>query len=490
MAKLLGKRKNKKDLLQDEWGEKGDPYKTTLQTLDDYGVYEIRGFSQRKINIMNWLIRGIITLLAVIAVLVAIMPITLSGKVNTIENRVESMQTPAFKSRYDDLGKSIIQAYYSHQEPPVNLMSNISWAGYKGEDNDSSQSSPVEDSAPIIVNNLSLIRSPETVKMSPSRDRDTVFTNPRNEVLVYSGTVDGKPYEFSISLIIPNVDDPTTLPYLASPPVMMPAKNIILTNESDLDTPAQSDGYTPLKLNEFSLKAIADWASAYAQDDTESLKRITGDQSAAHMYHGLGGFSLEGTPTSLWAFQNSLGTLQDDTDDFIISRVQFRMVKRLDNNLSNTQREVLGERTGMFVQTQTFDLMLRNFSSGTPNVVAWGPAGTWSSLSEFGNATEITQEDIDKQSNNQSQEVENSETQTQESVASNAVPTLESQQRATNTISSSKSAENNNSNSATPSTKKNVSSRQSARENTRKEEKSNNSNSQREKTLESDKKGY
>lgn len=490
MAKLLGKRKNKKDLLQDEWGEKRDPYKTTLQTLDDYGVYEIRGFSQRKINIMNWLIRGIITLLAVIAVLVAIMPITLSGKVNTIENRVESMQTPAFKSRYDDLGKSIIQAYYSHQEPPVNLMSNISWAGYKGEDNDSSQSSPVEDSAPIIVNNLSLIRSPETVKMSPSRDRDTVFTNPRNEVLVYSGTVDGKPYEFSISLIIPNVDDPTTLPYLASPPVMMPAKNIILTNESDLDTPAQSDGYTPLKLNEFSLKAIADWASAYAQDDTESLKRITGDQSAAHMYHGLGGFSLEGTPTSLWAFQNSLGTLQDDTDDFIISRVQFRMVKRLDNNLSNTQREVLGERTGMFVQTQTFDLMLRNFSSGTPNVVAWGPAGTWSSLSEFGNATEITQEDIDKQSNNQSQEVENSETQTQESVAPNAVPTLESQQRATNTISSSKSAENNNSNSATPSTKKNVSSRQSARENTRKEEKSNNSNSQREKTLESDKKGY
>ena len=484
MAKLLGRRKNKKDLLQDEWGEKGDPYKTTQQSLDDYGVYEIRGFSQRKINIMNWLVKGIITLLAVIAVLVAIMPITLSSKVNTIENRVDSMQTPAFKSRYDDLGKSIIQAYYSHQEPPVNLMSNISWAGYKGEDNDTNQSNPNVDSAPIIVNNLSLIRSPETVNMSPSRDRNTVFTNPRNEVLVYSGTVDGVPYEFSISLIIPDVDDPTILPYLASPPVMMPAKNIILTNESDIDTPSQSDGYNPLKLNEFSLKAISDWASAYAQDDTESLKRITGDQNAAHVYHGLGGFSLEGTPTSLWSFQNSLGTLQDDTDDFIISRVQFRMVKRLENNLSNTQREVLGERTGMFVQTQTFDLMLRNFSSGTPNVVAWGPAGTWSSLSEFGNATELTQEDVEKQSDQQQTEVENDNPDS-EVPESNNVPTLESQQRTTPTNSSTmtSSAENND--------RDTNDTNGSKKSNGKKEKSSSNKNSSKKsQSSETDKKGY
>jgi len=431
---IKSKRKNRKELLEDEYGEKGDPFKTTKQTLDDYGVMKLEGFLKKRINITNWLVKGILTLAAVISLLVAIMPITLNGKVNTMSNRIDSMQSPAFKTRYEDLGKAIITAYYNQDKPPVNIMSGVAWSIPNEEDEDtpSQEGNITNGSFPVHVENLALVRSPKTMNILPQSSKGSVFTNPKNEVLVYSGNINGDPYEFSISLIIPDIDDPTTLPYLASPPVMMPATQIVQTNETNLDTPSESAGYKDTKLNDFSVNAITEWASAYAQNDGDSLKRISGDQNPYHRYAGIGGFSVQGSAIPVWSYENNFATADNLEDDFIITRIQFNMVKRIDGARSDTQKEVIGSGTGEFVQTQTFDIMLRNFNAGTPNIVAWGPAGSWSSLVEFGNAVQISEKEA-KDSSKQTES--NEQNQQQETQSSEVVPTLSSQVQPSETSS-------------------------------------------------------
>lgn len=305
-------------------------------------------------------------------------------------------------------------------------MSGVAWSVPNEEDKDAAvqEGNVTNGSLPVHVENLALVRSPKTMNILPQSSKGSVFTNPKNEVLVYSGNIDGDPYEFSISLIIPDIDDPTTLPYLASPPVMMPATQIVQTNETNLDTPSEAAGYKDTKLNDFSVNSITEWASAYAQNDGDSLKRISGDQNPYHRYAGIGGFSVQGSAIPVWAYENNFATADNLEDDFIITRVQFNMVKRIDGARSNTQKEVIGSGVGEFVQTQTFDIMLRNFNAGTPNIVAWGPAGSWSSLVEFGNAVQISEKEA---KDNAKQTESNEQNQEQETQSSEAVPTLSSQ---------------------------------------------------------------
>lgn len=380
-------KKKKEDSLIDEWGSKTLPYETNSKAMESHGVIPVLQRKKKAKSIQAIMIKIAVIAWIIILVLVMVAAVRSGARVSNLQKKVDQMQTISFDSRYSELGASIIKAYYAGQEAPVNLMKGVEWER-------KSDSREVSIAKPN-VENLSLI-SVKNPAPSSSSAKNTVFVNPRSEVLVYSGMIDGKVYEFSVNLIIPDKDDYTNLPYLASVPSMLPASETILSEESNLDTPSDNpdSGYKKMSLNDSSLNTLTDWASAYAQDDRESLKRIVGDNDIRHAYHGIGGFSLVGSPMVLWSYQYDEGKDKDSGNDFIVARVQFNMTQSTSGTQSSdTQSEVIGNSSEEFIQTQTMDIMLNNFGAGSPDIVSWTPAGSWGMLKPYSNAVVIDLEE-------------------------------------------------------------------------------------------------
>lgn len=395
---LFSRNKKKDNPFEDEWGLKDVPYDTEEQRMKNAGIFPVTGRKRRARTIEEFAVKVIIILVVAFVALSLFSALRSGYRIEKVDERISTLESPAFKSQYNELGQSIIRAYYLSEEAPVNLMSGVSWERTSLGSSDYETGETSRDEQPKInVTNLALIRTPQTINVQASKENNSVFTNPRSEVLVYSGYVDGKLYEFSVNLIIPNVDDPTTLPYLASPPTMMPVPTMIQAEEANIDTPPIGGDslYSNITLNESSISTITSWASAYAQDDGDTIKRLAGDNNITHDYKGLGGFSLEGNPSIVWAFQYNNKGDDDVTNDAIIARVNFNISREVQNNSSDAESEILGERSGKFVQSQTMDIMLTNFSQGTPDLSAWSPAGSWATLTPYMNATVITGTETD-----------------------------------------------------------------------------------------------
>lgn len=374
----FGKKKERPD--KDEFGYKDIPYTTSEKAMEFRGIKPLRGASQKSVEIRRKTIVAATLATLTFFTLSSITALVSNGRTAQLETQVEQNVSPAFKSRYDSLGESIITSYFGQKTPPVNVMSNVQWP--TSDANTESSASSGGSSNSVEVQSLSLVNAYQTNfdKGDISKEDSPIFKNPKNEVLRYSGVIDGRQYEFGVYLIIPDIDNPRQLPYLVSPPTILPMDRLVTANVEG--SKPSGEQFTEQELNEGTINNINRWASAYAQDDRDTLKTLTGDGRVEAVYPGVGGFVLEGNPEVLWSYQFK----DNQTDeDRIVARIQFSMSTPVSGN-SSSSNDITGSSGGKFAPVQVMDVLLGNFSEGEADIIAWGPGGMWQTLEPRMNA--------------------------------------------------------------------------------------------------------
>lgn len=381
----------KKDKYEEDPTTRDIPYMTNQKTLDSYGIYPVR---KRSAKSAMWQrrIASFFVLASVAFIFFAMVTSIFSGnRVSSLSADVEQNKSPAFKSRYDSLGASIVTSYFSGKTPPVNLFSNANWPNLSQEDDGTQSGVQTQGGVgpgggqPVDVKDLSLIEAYETPFHAASGSGDkkdlSVFTNPMNEVLRYTGTIDGRQYEFGVYLIVPDINDYSKLPYLVSPPTIMPMRTLV-SADIEGSKPEEGDVFTEQELNSGTVDVINKWASAYAQGDSAAIKSYTGDGRVEATYQGLGGFTLVGSPTVEWSY---MYRDQESDKDRIVARISFTMSSEISgNSVSDSANNDLTDSSSTgnneFTPVQVMDILLGNFEEGVADIMAWGPGGMWQTL--------------------------------------------------------------------------------------------------------------
>lgn len=133
-------------------------------------------------------------------------------------------------------------------------------------------------------------------------------------------------------------------PVLAAQPQFAPASwasSDVVTDYSDLESVA---------LPPSAQDQIQAWATAWAAGDSETLRLLTGDATPGVRYVGLGGYQVKSARV--------VSALLAGQDAFL---VRARIV------LSGANESIL---------EMDMDLTVKSASTGLPNVVGWGPAGS------------------------------------------------------------------------------------------------------------------
>jgi hypothetical protein len=131
------------------------------------------------------------------------------------------------------------------------------------------------------------------------------------------------------------------------------------------------------------LVQVGRWATAYATNDGEALRTLTGDQNPGHRYMGLGGFTV---PNDSGAVQ-VLSALRS-TQNRIIARVRILLVRpRVSQTVPSNKTPEAGNGTaGDFRSYLDFDLLIADPYAAQPPIQAWGPAGSAAELEPYHNA--------------------------------------------------------------------------------------------------------
>jgi len=133
-------------------------------------------------------------------------------------------------------------------------------------------------------------------------------------------------------------------PVLAARPHFVPAEYRevpVVADYTDLD---------PQPLPATALEQLRSWATAWATDDAEKLKLLTGDQTPNVRYVGLGGYEFTG--------MSVIASIPVAEDAFVVRA-----------------RLVLAGANGSTLEMD-MDLTITAASTGLPNVSGWGPAGS------------------------------------------------------------------------------------------------------------------
>jgi hypothetical protein len=134
-------------------------------------------------------------------------------------------------------------------------------------------------------------------------------------------------------------------PVLASRPYFAPAN----WTGSDRVVADYTDA-SPVNLPSNSVEQLRSWASAWAADDSETLRLLTGDQTSGVRYVGLGGYQF--------VEMRVVSAIQVRADGFIVRA-----------------RLALSGANGVRVEMD-MDITVDSASTGLPNIVGWGPAGS------------------------------------------------------------------------------------------------------------------
>lgn len=436
---MVRSRKPRRDI--DEYGSIDVPYDTQKNTMERLGIYPIRGRSDKARKIESLLYKGIVLTTIVGAGFVTFSACDARSSVKNMDESIASLENdPSFSIRYPELGATVIEAYYSGKTPPVNLLETVTWAPTESDIS-------ISGGKAVEVKNLGLSKAPVSTDIPPSSKQGSVFTNPRMETLTYIGSIDDKFYQFTVNFIIPDKDNPVIYPYLSAAPSMEPLPMFVQAKES-MGTPEGQTGFSKNDdLGEDTLDVISRFAVAYAGDDRTELKNLTDDDDPNHTYYGLSGYLLKGTPSLVWSYKYTPYEDNPDSETFTYARIAFQMEKTGDNGQSRVP----------FTQLQTMDLLLSNQSGSTPRIFAWGPAGTWSSLSQGMNA--VMSEDIENSINNGiGPDGQSSPSQSENARNIPAAPTVNMNTSSPTTQSSSTSSSTKSSSSSSKESSKNESS--------------------------------
>jgi hypothetical protein len=134
-------------------------------------------------------------------------------------------------------------------------------------------------------------------------------------------------------------------PVVAARPFMEPAVYADLAIVADY-----TDSTLSTALPAPAVGQLRAWGDAWARDDSQQLKLLTGDQTPNVRYVGLGGYVLD---------EMRVISALDLGDDSFLVRI----------------RIVLGSANGSILEMD-MDLTVTSASSGLPKVSGWGPAGS------------------------------------------------------------------------------------------------------------------
>lgn len=134
-------------------------------------------------------------------------------------------------------------------------------------------------------------------------------------------------------------------PVVAARPHMVPAVYSDLAVKTDY-----SDSSLVAPLPSPAVNQLRAWGEAWAKDDSQQLKLLTGDQTPNVRYVGLGGYTL--------AEMRVISALEYEADSFL---ARIRLALRSANGS---------------ILEMDMDLTVTSASSGLPKVSGWGPAGS------------------------------------------------------------------------------------------------------------------
>lgn len=378
----MAKKKKNTHFSEDEYGFKDVPYRTNERMMKDDGIYMISGRAKKERSVQSFIVKLFVVSVVLFITAALVSGIFSSYRMSNLKKEVEASSSPAFHSRYEGLGEEIIKAYFKGETPPVNLFKSANWPQLS-QSSSSSGSSLLP--ASMEVTSLALVNGSQAdAQLDGDKEELKTFSHPRSEVLVYTGVLEGKQYTFTVNLIIPDLDDARKIPYLVSPPSIMPT-NDILSSDIDADRPVAGERFKEINPSETTIATVGSWAKAWAQGDGETLKRIAGDGNATHRYTGLDGFLISGSPSIEWAYE-----FENNKERSAVARVRFAIEKPVsDTDLSSPSTESSSKKDSAFRTEQVFDILLANYDEGSADIVAWDAGGRWKSLSKHMNATVV-----------------------------------------------------------------------------------------------------
>jgi hypothetical protein len=151
---------------------------------------------------------------------------------------------------------------------------------------------------------------------------------------------------YQLMLLTVLVGTPTVgNPVLAARPHFAPApwrdNSTLVANYSDAE---------PVTLPTGAVEQLSSWAGAWAINDAEKLKLLTGDQTAGVRYVGLGGYQF--------VEMRLIASIRTAADGFLV-RARVVLASANESRLE-----------------MDMDITVDSASTGLPNVIGWGPAGS------------------------------------------------------------------------------------------------------------------
>lgn len=186
------------------------------------------------------------------------------------------------------------------------------------------------------------------------------------------GSTNYEIHRFLLTTPAPTKDDPAAQKLLTlSVPIVLSATGPVLGADPTLGPASASSSKDKFDNTQFPqadvsgpvTQAISDWANAYAADDQHALYTVTGDTQAG-TYHGLGGFTVTGVE------QRSAVQRSGSTGNFLVVRARVHLAS-----------------ANGFTSDSDFDLLIGDYQTSGPHVLAWGPAGAGPTLTPYQNRT-------------------------------------------------------------------------------------------------------
>lgn len=329
-----------------------------------------------------------IVVLSIFAILyVGITSISESRKATSASKKMTTeLYNPAFKARYADLGRSTLIAWYNNGTAPITLATGVSWPGGSegsGSDSDKDTDTPT-------LQNVSFVSGhDDPMEKSAASKLGAKAKNPVVETLKYTAVYNGSPTNFTLTICIPDIDDP----YGLMPPILLSSPTVegsaVQTEQIDVvDKPGPT--YSSATPGLAATQQLETWAKAWATNDMTILRSVTLDpDSTSRYYQGLGnGWQYEGPVKVNWSYRKPDAGMSKATkkSKYMVAEVEFPIYQ---NVLKDESKEATEDNTIKIPNTQTMDVLISGADSGLPAIVSWGPQGSWRTLSPYSAGTPV-----------------------------------------------------------------------------------------------------
>lgn len=341
---------------RDKLGSVRFPTTTSNEEIHHRGAVLLRGRSP----VYRMVYRGVALFMVVAVIFGVVSIIGQSNRLNRLTDQnaeqMEATYNPSFRVRYQALGEQIISSWFSGESQLTPVANGIVWPSNVEE-----KSQPVIDQITLIEGNRN-----ETVF-----DRNGV-TESADETLTYLVNYNGSLYKSSILL---RYDSETETPILLSEPTLEPYTLDQTAAEDQSSEPEHLDAVDG-EPSDSMVDQLNTWAAAWASNDGVALKQSAQDDDPENNYFGLGGWTLEGEPSILWRRAYTL-----EGTEYVFMQVKFQIT-----SVGSSEDLEEGEEPPVYRNTQYMDIMVEDYESGLPAIIAWGPAGSWSILDRYHNA--------------------------------------------------------------------------------------------------------